>query len=70
MGHAHSGQRVALVVLDKQDYIKKVENMLKQEGIYRSILTHPTNRQKDKLINLDKSNKAEGQIGGSTYRRM
>ena len=43
---------VALVVLDKQDYLQKVENFLEQWNTYRPISSDHPNKQKNKLINL------------------
>ena len=53
---------VALVVVDKEDYIKKAEDLLNQPA--------PTTRQTNKLINLLKNIKAKGSISEETYKRM
>ena len=45
------GMRVALVVMDKDGYIKKAEDLLNQPT-YELIPADPTTRQKPKLINL------------------
>ena len=60
---------VALVVMDKEDYIKKAEDLLNQP-IYKLIPADPTTRQKNKLINLLMNIKAEGGINDETYKRM
>ena len=60
---------VALVVINKEDYIKKAEDLLNQPT-YMLIPFDPTNRQETKLINLLKNIKAEGGINEETYKRM
>ena len=50
---------VSIVVLDKEDYIKKSEDLLKQ-NTYRELAADPTNKYKNKLINLLKTIKSEG----------
>ena len=42
---------VAMVVLEKDDYIRKSEDLLKQ-NTYRELATDPTNKYKNKLISL------------------
>ena len=60
---------VAMVVLDKDDYIRKSEDLLKQDT-YRELVSDPTNKYKNKLINLLKTIKSQGGINNSTYRRL
>ena len=64
-----AGKGVALVVMNKEDYIKKAEDLLNQPT-YKLISADPTNRQKTKLINLLKNIKAEGGINEETCKRM
>ena len=59
---------MALVVIDK-DYIEKAEDLLNQPT-YKLIPADPTTRQKNKLINLLKNIKTEGDISKETYKRM
>ena len=40
-----------MVIMDRQDYINKAKNLLKQ-NTYRSILRDPTNSIKNKLISI------------------
>ena len=68
-GHPHSRKGVALVVLYKQNYIKKAENLLEQGGTTEPSPNDPTSRQENKLINLLKRVKTEGGISDSTCRR-
>ena len=47
------------MVLDKDEYIRKAEELLK-EKTYKIIPTDPTNRQKNRLIQILKKIKEEG----------
>ena len=58
-----------MVVMDKEDYIKKSEDLLKQ-NTYRELAADLTNKYKNKLINLLKTIKAEGGINNTTYKRL
>ena len=60
---------VSLVVLDKEEYTAKSEDLLNQPN-YRILKTDPTTKHKNKLINLLKSIKAEGGIDDNIYRRL
>ena len=60
---------VALVVLNKQDYVEKAEHLLNQKT-YKKIKEDPTSRQKAKLIRILKKTKAEGGISEEKYKRM
>ena len=60
---------VSMVVMDKEDYIKKSEELL-QSSTYKVITTDPTTKLKNKLISLLKSIKAEGRMNESTYKRL
>ena len=60
---------VSIVVLDKEEYIKKADELLSQSS-YKNISTDPTNRYKNKLITLLKKIKAEGGMDDATYRRL
>ena len=64
---AHKG--VCLVVTDKEDYIKKSEELL-LKPTYKILPSDPTTKHKNKLITLLKSIKAEGGIKKNTYRRL
>ena len=61
--------RVALVVLEKDDYIRKSEDLLKQD-IYRELAGDPTNKYKNKLISLHRTIKSQGGMNTSTYKRL
>ena len=60
---------VCLVVMDKEEYIGKAEELLK-EKTYKIIPTDPTNRQKSKLIQILKKIKEEGGMNESTYKKI
>ena len=64
-----AGKEVSLVVMDTEEYNKKTEELL-QQPTYKSILTDPTTRYKNKLINLLKTIKAEGGINEAVYNRL
>ena len=61
---------VALVVMERQDYIWKNRNLLEDATIYRPIQSDPTNKHKVKLINILKNMKAETGMNDNIYRRM
>ena len=58
-----------LVVMDKEDYINKSQDLLK-EDTYRVIPEDPTNKQKNKLILLLKKIKNEDGISEEKYKNM
>ena len=60
---------VSTVVIDKKEYIRKAEELLRQPT-YKPIPTDPTNRYKNMLIILLKKIKTEGGIDEVTYRRI
>ena len=60
---------VALVVIDKAEYIKKAEDLLK-EKTYKKITEDPTVKQKNKLINIPRNIMTEGGLNEETYRRL
>ena len=60
---------VCLVVMDKEEYIEKEEELLKQET-YKIIPTDPTNRQKNKLIQILTKIKEEGGVNEETFKKM
>ena len=57
------------LVMEKNEYIKKSEDLLNQ-STYKALTTDPTNKYKNKLINLLKTIKAEGGIDNNTYKRL
>ena len=60
---------VAMVVMEKNEYIRKSEDLLNQTT-YTALTTDPTNKCKNKLINLLKTIKAEGGIDNNIYKRL
>ena len=58
-----------MVVMDKEDYNTKSEELL-QSSTYKNLTTDPTTRQKNKLISLLKTTKAEGGISENSYKRL
>ena len=60
---------VSMVVVDKEEYIHKSEELLQQPN-YKILQSGPTTKYKSKLISLLKSIKAEGGMDENTYRRL
>ena len=60
---------VSLVVLDKEDYIHKAEELLHQPN-YKTLTSDPTTKHKNKLIALLKTIKAEGGMNDSLYKKL
>ena len=60
---------VSIVVIDKEDYIRKADELLSQPS-YKNIPTDPTNKYKNKLITILKKIKPEGGIDEATYRGL
>ena len=58
-----------MVVMDKEEYIHKSEELL-QSSTYKILTTDATTKDKNKLIFLLKSIKAEGGINESTHKRL
>ena len=47
------------MVLDRTEYTNKAQDLLEDRGTHKEIKTDPTNKMKNKLINLLKKIKAE-----------
>ena len=60
---------VAMVVMDKQDYINKANQLLNQ-NTHKVISKDPTNTIKNKLINILKGIKTKTGLGINTYKSM
>ena len=60
---------VAMVIMDRQDYINKANSLLNQ-NTYRSIPRDPTNSIKNKLISILKRVKNETGLDSNTYKSM
>ena len=61
---------VVLVVIDRQDYIKKARNLLEDTSNYRPIPIDPTNKHKAKLINNLKYIRAGSGMNDNIYKKM
>ena len=61
---------VAMVVMDRKEYIQKARALLEDTNTYRPIPSDPTTKLKDKLINILKKIKTEGNMDENTYRRV
>ena len=60
---------VALVVMNKQDYEKKAEELLNQPT-YKNITNDPTTRYRNKLINFLKTIKTQEGINEALYKKL
>ena len=56
--------------MDRTEYTNKARGLLEDGGIYKEIKTYPTNKLKNKLINLLKKIKAEEGITDHLYKKM
>ena len=63
------GGSMVVVVMDKQDYINKA-NQLFNQNTYKVISKDPTNTIKNKLINILKGIKTKSGLGINTYKSM
>ena len=61
---------VALVVMDKNDYIRKMKELLDDSNMFKPLNTDPTMKQKNKLINILRRIKTEAKLEDAIYRRM
>ena len=60
---------VSMVVMDREEYIQKSEELLNQPN-YKILQTDPTTKFKHKLISILQSIKSEGGIDENTYKRL
>ena len=61
---------VTMVVLDKQDYTNKAQDLLAQRDTYRPLTANPTNKHKKKFIILFRTIKAQGGLEDNIYKRF
>ena len=57
-----------MVVMNRHDYIKKSRALLDDTNTYKPITSDPTTKLKNKLVNILKMIKGEGNIGENTYK--
>ena len=60
---------VAMIIMDRQDYISKANNLLSQNA-YKTIQWDPTNTIKNKLITILKRVKSQTGLSNQTYKAM
>ena len=60
---------VAMVIMDRQDYINKANHLLNQ-STYKSVTKDPTNSIKNKQINILKRVKTKTGLDSNTYKSM
>ena len=61
---------IALVILEKKDYIEKAKQLLQDTDTYRTIQTDPTTKLKNRLITKLKKIKLDTGLDDTTYKRM
>ena len=61
---------VAMVVMDKQDYIDKALSLLSDTNTYKTIHKDPTTRLRNSLITKHKDIKQQGGLSDNTYRKV
>ena len=68
--HIPVDKGVALVVMDRKDYTKKMKELLDDDNTYMPLKMNPTNRQKNRLINILRSIKTESILEANIYKKM
>ena len=61
---------VVLVIMHRSEYIRKMKELLEDTITYRPVNLDPTNKQKNKLINILRRINTESGIEDTTYRKM
>ena len=61
---------VALVIMERKDYIEKAQQLLQDPNTYKTIPTDPTTKLKNRLITKLKKIKLDTGMDDITYRRM
>ena len=61
---------VALVILEKKDYIEKAKQLLQDTNTYATIQADPTTKLKNRLITKLKKIKLDTGLDDTTYKRM
>ena len=60
---------VAMVIMDKQQYMDKATALLQDTNTYRTIPKDPTNKLKNKLIGILRDIKQTGGLKDTTYHK-
>ena len=60
---------VALVIMDKNDYIQKADELL-NTNTYKKITEDQTNKHKNRLVNILKNIESEGGLSEETYKKL
>ena len=61
---------VAMVVMNRHDYLKKARALPDDTNTYKSITSDPTTKLKNKLVNILKMIKGKGNIDDNTDKRV
>ena len=65
-----AGKGVALVIMERKDYIEKAQQLLQDLNAYKTIPTDPTTKLKTRLITKLKKIKLDTGMDDIIYRRM
>ena len=57
------------MVMDKKEYILEMNHLLEDKNIYRQLKMDPTNKYKNRLINILRRSKSEGRLEEGNYKR-
>ena len=60
---------MAMVVMEKQEYIEKILSLLTNTNSYRTIIKNPTTKLRNQLINTLKDIKQTGGLNDSFYKK-
>ena len=69
-GGSYSGQGVAMVIMDKEDYTNKANTLLQDTNTYEVLKRDPTSNLKNKLITLLKDIKQTGGLSTHKYKQL
>ena len=61
---------VAMIVMDREDYLNKTQHLLDDRETYRSITMDPTSRLKNKLILMLRNIKTTSGLNDFQYKRL
>ena len=61
---------MAIIIMDQQDYTNNAQDLVQDTNTYKIINTDPTNRLKNKLIQILKDNKQTGGLNNTNYKQL
>ena len=69
-GGSYSGQGVAMVIMDQENYINKAQALLQDTNTYKVLTKDPTKHLTNKLISLLKDIKQTGGLTTHKYKQL